>query len=207
LTCRNVQADELSQTFTHLVKALSRFFASKPVKAVVLGSFRALEVTVSRAKGYHPHFHLLLSVPKTYFSKGYLTQEQLTELWRRALGVDYVPIVDVRAVKASGKGLAGAAAETAKYTLKASDYIDAEDWDYTDRNVSTLHLSLKGRRSYAFTGNMKETYRQLYGTADLEVASADLVAADLQRCECPVCQSDLAETVFRWNWKEQNYVS
>lgn len=49
---------------------------------------------------YHPHFHVLIAVNKSYFtSRDYLSQARWTAAWQQALQVDYTPIVDVRRIK------------------------------------------------------------------------------------------------------------
>jgi len=208
LTVRNTDSDGFDASMDAMLKAFNRFKQYAVVKKALLGFFRAFEVTISRQKGYHPHFHLLLAVRPTYFKKTYIKQQTWTDLWRKALQVDYQPIVDVRKVKAqTGKGLEGAAAEVAKYAVKPGDFIDTEDWDFTDSNVDTLHHTLKGRRGYAYGGLLKKVYTDLFGVVDLEADDADLVAADIERCTCPVCQSDLQQQVYRWFQDDQFYYS
>ncbi len=47
---------------------------------------------------YHPHFHVLLPVKKNY-----IKQADWTSLWKKALKLDYTPIVDIRRVKSKAK--------------------------------------------------------------------------------------------------------
>ncbi|KYD03686.1 hypothetical protein B4144_3959 [Bacillus atrophaeus] len=47
---------------------------------------------------YHPHFHVLLPVKKNY-----IKQADWTSLWKKALKLDYTPIVDIRRVKGKAK--------------------------------------------------------------------------------------------------------
>ncbi|VGW22007.1 plasmid rolling circle replication initiator protein [Streptococcus pyogenes] len=55
----------------------------------------------------------------SYFKGGnYITQKEWGEMWSQSLKVDYVPMIDIRAVKEKGKGLKGAILETAKYPTK-----------------------------------------------------------------------------------------
>lgn len=91
----------------------------------------------------HPHFHCILMVKPSYFGKGYLKQLQWAELWQSCLGVDYLPQVDVRAVKPKkGKSsnddesIKSAIMETLKYATKPDDIIHdhqdpkAREWFY-----------------------------------------------------------------------------
>jgi len=79
-----------------LLAQLRLFFA--------LGTFRHLEVT--RDDGaYHPHLHCLMVVPPWYFSqstKVYLHPRELSAMWGVALGVDYVPVTNMRSVRGIG---------------------------------------------------------------------------------------------------------
>jgi plasmid rolling circle replication initiator protein Rep len=75
----------------------------------------------------HPHFHCLLMVKESYFSgKNYLSQKKWTELWRKSLRVEYIPIVNVKRVKSlssKNNGMYEAVRETLKYALKSDDLL------------------------------------------------------------------------------------
>ena len=50
----------------------------------------------------HPHFHALLLVKPSYFKgQGYIKQGDWVEMWSKALRADYLPSVNVKAVKAT----------------------------------------------------------------------------------------------------------
>lgn len=141
LTVENCTGDDLKETISHLMESWQRFSQRKLFKDSVLGWFRALEVTRNFDDGtYHPHFHVLLAVSPSYFSRGFVKTEEWVKLWQKSLKADYVPIVDIRAVKNKRnkkkensilieKGidiqdLSGSAiAELAKYTTKADDFL------------------------------------------------------------------------------------
>ena len=75
----------------------------------------------------HPHFHALLLVKPSYFKgQGYIKQGDWVEMWAKALRADYLPSVNVKAVKATldekgRKQLDKAICETLKYSVKPSD--------------------------------------------------------------------------------------
>lgn len=159
LTIRNCEGDKLSETITHMMQSWQRFVQRKEFRAAVIGWFRSLEVTHNiRENSYHPHYHVLLGVPPSYFKgKDYLTTERIGEIWKDCLRVDYKPIVHVRIVKGKRnvekemkvleeKGieigedgfreseLSGAAvAELAKYATKSEDFLIFNE--YTYKNV------------------------------------------------------------------------
>ena len=47
----------------------------------------------------HPHFHAMLLVKSTYFNRDYINQVEWTDMWIKAMRLDYYPQVDIRAVK------------------------------------------------------------------------------------------------------------
>ncbi len=118
---------------------------------------------------YHPHFHLILAVNKSYFSdtKSYLSQEDWTNLWKESLKVDYTPVVDVRRIKASDDDTYGKAiAETAKYTVKTNDYLIKDEEGkineaLTDEVVDTLDTALHRKRLVSFGFVFKEVHKKL----------------------------------------------
>src|SRR5690625_6347421 len=85
---------------------------------------RATEVTVNEIdNSYNQHMHVLICVESTYFynKENYITQKEWTQLWKRAMKLDYDPIVDVRAIRPKNKhksDIKSAIDETAKYPVK-----------------------------------------------------------------------------------------
>ena len=120
-TIKNCHIDDLSSTIDHLLYSWKKLSLQKKFKSVVTGSFRALEVTYNKDRDdYHPHLHILIMVKSMYFknSENYISQEEWTSLWQKAMKLDYTPIVDIRALK---KGVTEAIKETAKYPVKPFD--------------------------------------------------------------------------------------
>ena len=88
-------------------------------------------------------------------SRVYLSQEKWTNLWKESLKVDYTPVVDVRRVKSKNKDFGKVIAETAKYTVKADDYLIKDedgkiDEKLTDSVVETLDKALHRKRLVSF---------------------------------------------------------
>lgn len=165
LTCRNVAGEELSATIDSLFLAFNRLTKRKKFKLAIKGWFRALEVTHNLVTDtYHPHFHIILAVTKSYFTdpKYYLSQARWTDMWQSCLQVDYNPIVDVRTFEvASKKVTARSVAEVAKYTVKSNDYLIPDDLALTDRTVRILNAGLAHRRLVAFGGILRDIHRNL----------------------------------------------
>ncbi len=170
LTCRNVDGECLSNTLDNLFKSFDKLFKRTLIKKSIKGWFRALEVTHNLDKSskdydtYHPHFHIILMVNKSYFSDKelYISQEKWTSLWQESLQVDYTPIVDVRAFKTRNKRqISKSLAETAKYTVKDNDYILAGNEEMTDSAVMVLDRALANRRLVAYGGELKKIHKSL----------------------------------------------
>ncbi len=130
LTVRNVAVSTLRSALGELNTAWGRLSQCEAFK-VVLGWIRTTEVTARPGLMAHPHFHVLLMVRPSYFSRSYIRQQQWVQMWRKALRADYDPVVDIRRSKGSGSkrtDFMGAAREALKYAVKPSDMIDDEPW-------------------------------------------------------------------------------
>lgn len=182
LTVKSVCSDELKKAISDILYAFKLLSKSARFKSVVKGWYRGLEVThnvnpnSSNFNTYHPHIHCLLVVNKSYFtSRYYINHDEWVEMWKKALKVDYTPIVDVRRIK----DLSGskAVAEISKYPVKDVDYIVPDDWELTANTVQTLDGALCNVRLIAYGGILKEIKRKLK-ISDADSEDADLVHVD-----------------------------
>ena len=202
LTLRNCSGADLSDTLDTIFKGWTLLWKQRKIERIGKGWFRALEVTYNKEQDtFHPHLHAIVFVEKGYFKKNnkdYMQTIDWVQMWRKALKLDYDPICDIRKVK-GGKEKHKAVAEVAKYTLKDSDFV-FDDTDLTDRLVSVLNGSLKGRRLFAFGGLLKQIAKEI---GLQEVAEGDLVHIDDE-----VIRMDVATVleVYRWNFGIANYV-
>lgn len=209
LTVKNVKGEALSETMSKMTVGFNRLFKYKQVDKNVIGFLRSTEVTYSKDRhDYHPHLHVLLFVKSTYFArKGeYLTQSDWTDLWQKAMKLDYTPLVDVRAVKdKKGQGIKSAVLETAKYPVKPFDierdkdghvivYTEQEKLQITDDLVNGLHR----KRQIGF-GKLFKTIKQ-------ELALDDVQDGNLiETSEGEKTTSTGQEIVAKWNWERSNY--
>lgn len=202
LTCKNVEGYDLSSQIDKMFHAFKKLSERKTFKKVVKGWFRALEVTHNLDETspsydtYHPHFHIILMVNKSYFkdSKLYLSQEEWTSLWKDCLKVDYTPVVDVRAFKTgTKKQTAKSVAETAKYAVKDTDYLIEDNKDLTDKTVLELDGALANRRLVAFGGELRKIHK-LLNLDDPE--DGDLVNTDNEE----ELRDDVKYSIDVYNW-------
>jgi len=141
--------------------SFKRMSKTKAYKDTVLGHFKALEIIGDKTPvgEVHPHFHLILIVSNSYFNgKYYINQQKWSEMWQKALRVNYVPVVDVRRIKAketkSGKkltALQSAVFEVAKYSVKHTKLTKK-----TDDEFSSIIIQTKGMRFFSTGGILKE---------------------------------------------------
>ena len=170
LTCKNSEGEELSSTLDSLFYAYKKLMLKVDVKKAVKGWFRALEITHNLDENslnfdtYHPHFHVILMVNKSYFndSNYYISHEKWTSMWKQCLNVDYDPVVNIKAFKTSTRSnTVKSVSEAAKYTVKDNDYIILDDEEMTDSAVMILDKALANRRLVAFGGELKKIHKDL----------------------------------------------
>jgi hypothetical protein len=172
------------------------------------GWLKSLEVTRGEDGYAHPHFHVLMQVPASYFSHGYVTQAEWTELWRKSLRVEYDPIVHITAVQnrrrrekeGSQVGLppeiVSGVLETLKYTVKPDDLFMDLDSAMNAAWLQGLTEQLHKTRSVALGGVFKQYIK--------EDEPDDLINAEGDEIE------ELKETditmLFGWRENYQRYV-
>ena len=196
LTVKNVEGQVLNSTISQLTKSFDRLFKRAKVQRNLLGYLRSVEVTHNENdKTYHPHIHVLMMVRPSYFQskKDYITQKEWSDMWSQSLKVDYVPMIDIRTVKETGKGLRGAVLETAKYPTKPIKF-DVENKQVVD----DLYNCLYRKRQLGYGGLFKTIKKQLQLD---DVESGDLVHTSDDKENI----SKGTEIVAIWNASKQNY--
>lgn len=196
LTVKNVPGDELNGAISQLTKSFDRLFKRAKVMKNLIGYLRSVEVTHNEKENtYHPHIHVLLMVRPAYFRSkdDYISQVEWSKLWANSLKVSYVPMVDIRAVKETGKGLKGAILETAKYPTKPIK-LDVENKQVVD----DLYNGLYRKRQLGYGGLFKEIKKQL---ALDDAENGNLVQTSDEENDL----SSGTKIVAYWNATKQNY--
>ena len=201
LTVRNCSIGELGEMLTAMNAGWQRLIKRKEFRPVS-GWVRTTEVTRGADGSAHPHFHALLMVPPSMLAgSNYVKQARWVELWTDCMRLDYVPVVDVRAVKATipegaktsldamGFALQRAVAETLKYSVKPGDMTDDPYW------FLELTRQAHKRRFVATGGVLKNVLR-----VD-EETDADLVMAD----GSAEGEDDGSRLAFNWRETERRY--
>lgn len=246
LTVKNVDAENLPETITAMFKGFNRLTKYKAFKTSVKGYFRALEVTYDKepyvtkkryekAKRYfdkrgirigdnnpnydtyHPHFHVLLAVPPSYFqAKYYIKQSEWASLWQKAMKLDYTPVVNIKKVKPKEKlddlpiyedevkksiAEQNAILEVSKYPVKDTDVIQGDE--VTPENVKTvlaLDNALAYKRLIGYGGLLKQVHKELNLT---DAEDGDLIHVDDESDEVA---NGVVYVMARWHVGLKNYV-
>src|SRR5690554_5389295 len=98
LTVKNCPVSELRETLQSMNKAWQRLIKRKEFKPVT-GWIRTTEVTRGSDGTAHPHFHVLLMVPPSWFTRDYVKKMRWLQLWQESMKLDYLLSVDIRTVK------------------------------------------------------------------------------------------------------------
>lgn len=150
LTAPNVPADELNEEIKIYNHSFKKLMERKEVKAIVKGYARKLEITYNEERDdYHPHFHVLIAVNKSYFTdtKQYINRDRWLELWQQVTKNPLITQVDVRKVR---NGRNDKVYEIAKYSAKDSEYLINQDV------FEVFYNALKGKRLIVFSGLFKD---------------------------------------------------
>ena len=157
LTVSNPDVKDLKSTISKMNKSFKKMSETKAFNNAVLGYFKSIEILGDKTpKGQaHPHFHILLVVDTKYFSsRNYLNKAQWTEMWKKALGVEYTPVVDVRRIKSKNENFSdidSAIAETVKYSVKHTELSKRSNEDFY-----YLYTQTKGMRFISAGGILKQ---------------------------------------------------
>jgi plasmid rolling circle replication initiator protein Rep len=206
LTVRNCPLAELRSTLEWMHKSWHKLVKRKEFSAD--GWIRSVEVCRRQGDLAGPHYHCLLMVKPSYFTgERYVSQERWSEVWGECLGVEYNPIVDVRAVKPK-KGtpedeqqlaVMAAIVETIKYSSKPSDVLKGEGLTAVSTVMTNqdwlvgLTKQLHRTRAIA-TGGILKDYLKL-----LEEDPDDLIHVD----ENGLGESDPDSPRVMFGWREK----
>ena len=188
LTQRNCFGSELGETLSAMTSSFSKVLKrDKRLGRCVLGYMRSIEVTVNTQDWTcHPHIHAIIAVRSDYFvGRNYVKQSEWRDLWRSAMGLDYLPQVNVKVLKDSD----WAVTEAAKYSVKAIDTLaDIPDKVSAARMLIDLTVGLRRRRLVSFGGVFRDV------DFEDEPDSGDLVTVEGFSGD-----SEVGRVVYRWS--------
>lgn len=187
LTVPNCSGDELRATVERLNATSSRFFRIAEIKRAFKGVARFLEVSYNKTNNsYHPHFHCLVAVNKSYFtSRDYLSQKRLRFLWSvvwrlrndnlkrtkdsfiEGFNLLDTDLLQLRITKADE----GALPEIAKYSCKPLDL--SIDDRHRALVIQTLYEALHNKRLVQTFGVFRGFDFDAEGVGDIDNSSFD----------------------------------
>ena len=207
LTQKNCNGSELVQeinkinkSFSLLVDKTKHVQPATKFKKMLLGYIKSTEVTYNpKTKTYHPHLHCIFAVQGEYFNKeNYINKNSWRAIWADLLKVDYLPQVNVQAIKPARQQKA--VAELAKYPAKVSSILNLPQMQAVQVIIDLTTLCYK-RRFVAFGGIFKKT-KALLKLQDVEAENADLVgASNLKEFNY------VARAIYKYNVKFGCYIS
>lgn len=207
LTQKNCNGSELVQeinkinkSFSLLVDKTKRVQPASKFKKMLLGYIKSTEVTYNpKTKTYHPHLHCIFAVQEEYFNKAnYINKNSWRAIWADLLKVDYLPQIDVQAIKPARQQKA--VAELAKYPAKVSSILNLPQTQAVQVIMDLTTLCYK-RRFVAFGGIFKKT-KALLKLQDIEAENVDLVGAgNLKEFNY------VARAIYKYNVKFGCYIS
>ena len=189
LTVPNCPIEELGETLKAMNAGWNRLRLRQEFKPV-LGWARSTEVTQeAKRTGYaHPHFHCLLMVPPSWFTRHYVKQSRWVELWRDCMRLDVDPVVDVRAIKGDVMGAAAETLKTFGYSVKPEQAAADPEWFL--EMIRQVHR----KRFFAAGGALKEAFKE--PETDEEMIQGDQPAEGLD---------DGSRLAFAWAPTQKRY--
>lgn len=189
LTVPNCPIEELGETLKAMNAGWKRLIERREFRPV-LGWARSTEVTQeAKRTGYaHPHFHCLLMVPPSWFTRHYVKQSRWVELWRDCMRLNVDPVVDVRAIKGDVMGAAAETLKTFGYSVKPEQAAADPEWFL--EMIRQVHR----KRFFASGGALKEAFKE--PETDEEMIQGDQPAEGLD---------DGSRLAFAWTPTQKRY--
>ena len=194
------EINKINKSFSLLVDKTKRVQPATKFKKMLLGYIKSTEVTYNpKTKTYHPHLHCIFAVQGEYFNKeNYINKNSWRAIWADLLKVDYLPQVNVQAIKPARQQKA--VAELAKYPAKVSSILNLPQAQAVQVVMDLTTLCYK-RRFVAFGGIFKKT-KALLKMQDVEAENADLVGVgNIKEFNY------VARAVYKYNVKFGCYIS
>lgn len=226
LTVPNCHIKKLRETLQGMNQAwvkytnLTRRGCVFPEFKTFSGWVRSVEVTRERKRMdfVHPHYHVLLMVPPSYFKgESYITQKRFLEAWRVATGDESISQVhiqrvypknrlkDLKGVSKEGLdvGIYSAIPEVVKYGTKSDDFLFTNGSQH-DVNFYKTYVEQVHHLRFIATGiGLKDILKG----EDKEKHSEDVSSEEMVgRREKDIDEIEMMEQFFFWNVFKRKYL-
>ena len=161
-TAPNCSQDELKEEITAYNKSLERMFKRQKYN-FIKGYIRKLEITFNddmNSKSYrtfHPHFHVLIAIDKSYFGRKYVSKQEWLMDWKKAMRDSSITQVDIKKVSLDSRknNIDKSILELTKYITKDFDF-------YSEIDVfENFYKGTKGKQMFAFSGIFRDARKKL----------------------------------------------
>lgn len=190
LTVKNVNISDLRLSIKEINYGFRKMTMRKDWPG--LGHIKSLEVTKGKdgPMQAHPHMHILVMVKPSYFwARNYVSQERWTEIWMECMKLDYVPQVNIKAIKGD---IEQGVKETIKYEAKPDELVsNGAEW------LEALTQQTKKMRRIELAGLLRQYFREL------EEEPEDLINVDEDATDEPTTGDDLR---FDWSRPDGAYL-
>lgn len=188
LTVPNVPKESLREEIENFNISFNRLWKIKEFKAFNKGFIRKLEITYNEERNdYHPHFHLVVAVNKSYFkSRNYMSKRRLLELWQRATRNPAITQVDIKPCRMN----------TIKQVMELATYSAKQGDLYSSKEVfDGFYEGLYRKKLLVYNGIFKE-YKKKIDTGEVDPAQVIELNQLLEE----------ATKEFYLQWEKDNYL-
>lgn len=188
LTVPNVPKESLREEIENFNISFNRLWKTKEFKAFNKGFIRKLEITYNEERNdYHPHFHLVVAVNKSYFkSRNYMSKRRLLELWQRATRNPAITQVDIKPCRMN----------TIKQVMELATYSAKQGDLYSSKEVfDGFYEGLYRKKLLVYNGIFKE-YKKKIDTGEVDPAKVIELNQLLEE----------ATKEFYLQWEKDNYL-
>lgn len=179
LTVPNVPKESLRVEIENFNKSFKRLFQTEEFKAFNKGFIRKLEITYNeKRKDYHPHFHLVVAVNKSYFtSRDYMSKRRLLELWQRATRNPNITQVDIKPCRMN----------TIKQVMELATYSAKQGDLYSSKEVfDGFYEGLFRKKLLVYNGIFKE-YKKKIEVGEVDPAEVIELNQILEEATKEIC--------------------
>lgn len=188
LTAPNVPKEKLREEIEEFNVSFKRLFQTKEFKVFNKGFIRKLEITYNEERGdYHPHFHLVVAVNKSYFtSRNYMSKKRLLELWQRAKRDTSITQVDIKPCRM----------DTVKQVMELATYSAKQGDLYKSKEIfDGFYEGLFRKKLLVYNGIFKE-YKKKIEVGEIDPAEVIELNQLLEE----------ATKEFYLQWEKENYL-
>lgn len=188
LTAPNVPKEKLREEIEEFNVSFKRLFQTKEFKVFNKGFIRKLEITYNEERDdYHPHFHLVVAVNKSYFtSRNYMSKKRLLELWQRAKRDTSITQVDIKPCRM----------DTVKQVMELATYSAKQGELYSSKEVfDGFYEGLYRKKLIVYNGIFKE-YKKKIEVGEIDPAEVIELNQLLEE----------ATKEFYLQWEKENYL-